>query len=277
MLRALTETDRRQVTDFLAQAPHFNLYMLGNVEKLGFDHAFCEFWGDFADNEADIGKSASAPKLRGVINRYMSGWTVYGERAADWAGLATILDNHPNPAERLQDNPGGIDSFVPYLQRYARVREEMEEVMVLERNSLQSIEPPPAVTIRRGSLQDLNRLTQFYSDAGHMARSAAAVERPLRDTRLWLAEAEGKILSAALTNAETSSLAMIGGVYTPPAERGRKLSQSVCQALCAELIAAGKQPVLYWNTPAAGAVYRKLGFRPCGQWRAIWLSPIEER
>ena len=105
-----------------------------------------------------------------------------------------------------------------------------------------------------------------------MARTPAAVERPIRDTRLWLAEEQGEVISTALTNAETSTLAMIGGVYTPPAQRGRKLSQAVCSALCADLLAADKQPVLYWGNPAAGAVYHKLGFRPQGQWRAVWLQ-----
>jgi predicted GNAT family acetyltransferase len=67
---------------------------------------------------------------------------------------------------------------------------------------------------------------------------------------------------------------MIGGVYTPPAMRGRGLSQAVCSALCAELMAAQKQPILYWDTPAAGAVYRKLGFCATGTWRSVWLHSV---
>lgn len=271
MIRSLTENDREEVVEYLKRTPHFNLYMLGNLEKLGFDHAFCEFWGDFAEdtNTSDMGP------LRGVLNRYMTGWTVYGEADADWAGMAKILDGHPNRAERLQDNPGGVDSFLPYLQHFTSAKTDTEEVMALPLDGLQEIEQPTDVTIRRGRLHDLPKLTTFYSNAEHMARTAAAVERPLRDTRLWLAEANGEILSTALTNAETATLAMIGGVYTPPAARGRKLSQAVCHALCADLIAAEKQPVLYWSTPAAGAVYRKLGFQACGTWRSIWLSPVD--
>ena len=104
-----------------------------------------------------------------------------------------------------------------------------------------------------------------------MSRSPSGVERPLHDTRLWVAEEGDKILSAALTNAETAQLAMIGGVYTPIMRRGQGLSQAVCSALCADLMAAQKQPILYWDTPAAGAVYRKLGFHSTGQWRSVWL------
>ncbi|MEZ4615736.1 MAG: GNAT family N-acetyltransferase [Caldilineaceae bacterium] len=266
MIRALTDTDRTQAVDFLAQAPQFNLYMLGNIEKLGFSHEFCEFWGDFAND------GAGAP-LRGVLNRYMTGWTVYGEQAADWPALGAIVDAHAIQAERLQDNPGGVASFLPYLQCYTSHHHETEEVMVLEPSQFQPASAPADVIVRRGRLTDLPQLIPFYADAEHMTRSAAAIERPLRDTRLWLAEESGQILSTALTNAETATLAMIGGVYTPPAARGRRLSQAVCSALCADLIRDGKQPVLYWSTPAAGAVYRKLGFQACGQWRSVWLQP----
>lgn len=265
MIRPLITGDRALVITYLSQAPQFNLYMLGNIDKLGFDHEFCEFWGDFCEEK---GEEAT---LRAVLNRYMTGWTVYGEATADWAGLGAIVDNHRIAAERLQDNPNGVPSFLPYLHHYQGGHSETEEIMALASAEFASVPAPTAVTIRRGRLSDLAKLAAFYADAEHMTRTAAAVERPLRDTRLWLAEADGQILSAALTNAETSNLAMIGGVYTPPIARGRGLSQAVCSALCADLFAEGKQPILYWSTPAAGAVYRKLGFQPCGQWRSVWL------
>ena len=268
MIRSLTEADRAETLAFLAQAPHFNLYMLGNIEKLGMAHDFCEFWGDFEESDAN-GSGA----LRAVLNRYMSGWTVYGKAEANWVGLGATLDNHAIRAERLQDNPGGVSSFLPYIQRYHAVHEEIEEVMVMDVANFLALDAPTNVTVRRGRLADLPKLTPFYADAEQMTRSAAAIERPLRDTRLWLAEANGELLSTALTNAETPTLAMIGGVYTPPAARGRGLSQAVCSALCADLIADGKLPILYWGTPAAGAVYRKLGFQPCGEWRSVWLEP----
>ena len=264
MIRRLTEVDRAMTVTFLATVPHYNLYMLGNLEKLGFTHEFCEFWGDI--NQTEQGES-----VRAVLNRYMTGWTLYGRAEADWTGLGAILDHHPAGASRLQDNPGGIASFMPYLQRYRQEKVEVEEVMVLDAADFRPVPAPDGVCIRRGTLEDLAELVEFYRDAEQMTRSPEAVERPLRDTRLWLAEEAGKIVATALTNAETSNLAMIGGVYTLLTARGRGLSQAVCGALCADLIADQKQPVLYWGTPAAGAVYRKLGFSATGQWRSVWL------
>ena len=261
MIRELNDSDLQQVIDLLQLSPAFNLYLLGNLETLGLDDPICQFWGDFDETGS----------VRAVLNRYMTGWTLFGLPSSDWLALAGIIDAHPVPATRLQDNPGGIPSLLPYLKRYACEQVHVEEVMTLKAADFHPRKVRAGVTIRRAHLADLPALVELYADAGHMSRSASAVERPLRDTRLWLAVRNRQIVASALTNAETSDLAMIGGVFTPPEYRERGLSQAVCSALCADLLADGKQPVLYWETPAAGAVYRKLGFSAVGQWRSVWL------
>ena len=190
----------------------------------------------------------------------MNGWVIYGEPDASWQELAAVMDSHPTPADRLQDNPGGVASFVPYLRTYEAVHTVAEELMVLTQGDFRPGEALPGHTIRRAIAEDLDALVEFYADAGSMARSRAAVERPLRDLRVWVATRDGAIYSAALTNAELATSAMVGGVFTEPGSRNRGLGRAVCSALCADLLHEGKQPVLYWQAPAAGAVYRKLGF-----------------
>jgi hypothetical protein len=261
MIRRLQEADRAALTALLAEAPHYNLYLMGNLVKLGFDRDFCEFWGDVAGGE-----------VRAVINRYMTGWTLYGRPAADWPALAAVLDEHPMTAQRLQDNPGGIPSMLPLLRRYVAAEVNVEELMCLSAADFRPAPAPAGVLVRRATMDDLPALVALYADAEHMARPPAAVERPLRDTRVWVGLADGAVVAAALTNAEATSLAMVGGVYTRPAYRNRGIGQAVVSALCAELMADALQPVLYWEADAAGAVYRKLGFRRLGDWRSVRLA-----
>lgn len=258
----LDESNRTEAVRLLETSPAYNLFLLGNIAALGFSQDFCEFWGAFDDQE----------RLRAILNRYMTGWSLFGESDADWRGLARVVDEHPLSSIRLQDNPGGTASLLPYLERYEVEDIHIEELMELDETDFREITSSSGPTVRRGVLADLPMLVGFFADAGHMSRSPEAVERPLRDTRVWLAEEDGAIQSVALTNAETINLAMIGGVYTPPQWRGRGLSQIVCSALSAELLVDAKRPVLYWDTPAAGAIYRKLGFRTVGEWRAVWLK-----
>jgi len=262
VIRPLTDEDRRQAHTLLNAAPEYNLYMLGNMEALGFACEFCQFWGDFAGDG----------RLRAVLNRYMSGWVIYGAADADWSALGRIVDAHPTPATRLQDNPGGVASFLPYLQAYEASSLSRQTLMSLNATHFTAVSAPAAVVVRRATDADFAALVAFYADAEQMTRSPAAIEQPLQRGRIWLATEAGAIVSAALTNAETSQSAMIGGVFTPPPARGRGLSQAVCSALCQELLADGKRPVLYWDTPAAGAVYRRVGFRAIGAWRSVRLA-----
>lgn len=261
MIRRLGEDDRARVVALLSAAPQHNLYMLGNLESNGFDQDFCEFFGDVVDGG-----------VRGVVNRYMAGWTVYGLPDADWASLAQVVDSHAVVGERLQDNPGGVATFLPYLTRYVGGLIEEETLMELPVNGLVLPHVPDGFVARRATMADLPGLIALYADAGDMTRTPAAVERPLRDRRVWVALHDDVIVAAALTNAETSDAAMIGGVFTLPAWRGVGLSQAVCGHLCAELIAVERQPYLYWENPAAGQVYRKLGFREIGLWRSVRLE-----
>jgi predicted GNAT family acetyltransferase len=264
MIRLLMEADRAKATVLLNKDPYHNLYLLGNLEKLGFSHELSQFWGDFSDDGAGV--------LRGVINRYMNGWAVYGLPDADWPALGNVVDTHPVKAARLQDNPGGVSSLLRFLKTYDCANLAIEELMALPPADFRPLPAPKGVCVRRGVIADLPVLVEFYGNAGDMARTGQAVIRPLQETRLWLAEENSRILSSALTNAETGQLAMIGGVFTQPGARNRGLSQAVCSSLCRELLSMGLAPVLYWQRREAGAVYRKLGFRPIGEWRSVWLQ-----
>lgn len=263
MIRRLGETDRDALVELLMTAPQYNMYMLGNLYAYGLDADFCEYFGDVVDGE-----------IRGVLNRYETGWLVYGRAGADWAGLGHLLDSHPAGAQRLQDNPGGIESFMPYIANYVYTFSE-ETFMELPCGALNAQPMPEGFVIRKATLDDLATLVRLFADAGEMTRTPAGIERPLRERRVWVAMKEGEAVAAALTNAETKTTAMIGGVFTAPEWRGHGLSQAVCSRLCEELIEQQLHPVLYWKNPAAGHVYAKLGFRVIGVWRSVWLARRE--
>lgn len=266
MVRLLSEIDRAHLVRLLDSAPQHNLLLKGNLDAIGFDRDFCQFWGDFG----------AGGVLRGVVNRYMTGWSVFGAADAAWRDLAAVIDAFPVAASRLQDNPGGVESVLPFLTAYRARQIDVENLMCLALADFRPAPPPPVLTVRRASLDDLPELVGLYADAGDMTRSAAAVERPLRDTQVWIGLVEGHLVSSALVNAQTKTQAMVGGVYSAPDWRGQGFSRAVCSALCAELLNAGQEPVLYWRTPAAGAVYRRLGFRPIGVWRSAWLETVDE-
>ena len=169
MLRRVGEADRRAMVTLLAQAPQLNLYLLGNLESPGFDADYCEFWGDFDE----------AGRLRAVVNRYMNGWTLYGATDADWPRIGALMDDYPLSMERLQDNPGGVPSVLPYVQRYVAASVVEAEIMTLAAADFRPIPPPDGVEVRRATLVDLPQLITRYADAGSMRRAPAAARRAL--------------------------------------------------------------------------------------------------
>ncbi|MEZ4558340.1 MAG: hypothetical protein R2854_18235 [Caldilineaceae bacterium] len=110
-VRRLTNADRFPVQALLNEAPAQNLYLLGNLETLGFEHELCEFWGNWG----------ARGQLHAVLNRYMAGWSCYGHADADWPALARVMDDHPE-VERLQDNPAASPRCCPTCTSTVRRR-----------------------------------------------------------------------------------------------------------------------------------------------------------
>ena len=89
-------------------------------------------------------------------------------------------------AERLQDNPGGIDSFLPFLQRYECASLTVDQVMELPFDGLNRQDAPEGFVVRKATMEDFALLIELFADADDMARTPPAVERPLRDRRYGL-------------------------------------------------------------------------------------------
>ncbi len=259
MIRNLTTNDYSNIYNFCAQYPALNLYFLGNLETLGVESDICQFWGSFDDQG----------EINGILMRYMDGWNIADGQGCDYEGLGQIVDEHPAGAGRLQDNTRYVESFVPFLRRYHAQQASTEYLCELDRQDFNpTCKPWP---VRRASMSDYDALCNFYANAGHMTRSPRGVERPLQDGRVFVVEIENQIVCSVLTNAETRALAMIGGVYTPPAHRGNGYASTAMVGLCHSLIADGIRPVLYYDNPGAGAIYRRLGFKDIGLWKSVHL------
>ena len=269
MIRPLTDSDYEQIYAFCERNAALNLYFLGNLESLGVESDICQFWGSFDD-----GDRLNGERLTGVLMRYMDGWNIADAPGCDYPGFGRILDEHAVVAARLQDNTRHTDSFLPFLRRYQAALTQIEYLCELHPEDFNpTCKPWPA---RRATLADYEALCDFYADAGHMSRNPRAVRRPLENGRVFVVEVGGQIVSSVLTNAETKTLAMIGGVYTPPRHRGQGYASAAMVALCRSLIDDGIRPVLYYENPGAGAIYRRLGFKDLGLWRSVRLAPVSD-
>jgi predicted GNAT family acetyltransferase len=257
-IRQLNRDNTNTLLDFLYQDPYYNIFMIGNLEHVGLDHPDLDYWGSFRDGQ-----------LVGTLMRYRVFWNVYDAGEADLREFAWLMDRR-----------GDVQALHGHDRLIARLAKLLRDYEVKEERRLHFCRLPelkPALTsshsVRRATLADLPALVTFYSDAEEMTRDKQAVRRCLEQGRIFVATAQGRVVSAALTNAETQNLAIIGGVYTPPDSRQQGYASACMFAICQDLAADGKEACLFYDDPVAEGIYRRLGFKEIGSWRLLMLRP----
>jgi GNAT superfamily N-acetyltransferase len=106
-------------------------------------------------------------------------------------------------------------------------------------------------------------------------RATAAVDATLAeaDRRIWVLEHDGAPVATCAHNAVLPDAVQIGGVFTPPALRGRGHARAVVAASLIDARATGATRATLF-TPRADAVaaYRAVGFAPIGRYAIVLFA-----
>jgi len=268
-VRRLSERDQPMMEALFATQPGYALFLSANLGYLQTSMELVRYWGVGSERHL-------AAVLMMVGQRAM----MYAEPEVDLSHLAAIALEQQ--VDFMMGQPEGVDCLVLQLPKDGRLgrREEhfLAECAVPFRQMLM-MNLPPGVQVRRAHSTDLEALTTlYYRSDGFESLPKDQVRRTMhgriRSLRTWVAESEGRLLSAASTSAETANSAMIGGVWTAPEARRRGLSTAVMSALSRELIQEGRRPYLFYLTDnvAAARVYSQVGYRAVGHWSVIYLA-----
>jgi predicted GNAT family acetyltransferase len=257
----LAEKDQSVLSATLLREPLYNLFMIGDLETMGLGAEELFYWGQFSPQG----------ELVGVAMRYRVNWCFYANDDCDQGTFAGLVDDYPH-SRAINGHPDQVDPIVARLERYA-VQELHASYYC--RMPLHSALPAPAWPTRRATLADVEALVELYSEAGIMRRDADGLRRNLHEGRIVLVQDGDRIVSSVLTTVETHKAAMIGGVFTPEPLRNRGYASAAMTHLCAELLAEGRQPCLFYDNPAAGSIYRRLGFEDIGPWHLVLLKPTQ--
>lgn len=105
-------------------------------------------------------------------------------------------------------------------------------------------------------------------------RVTELVDRLADEGSVWVLDADGPVCCALFT-ARTSDAVQLGGVWTPAEQRGRGYAKLlVADMLLAVRESGVERAVLFteYGNEAAQRVYRSLGFRTIGEYRAAMLD-----
>lgn len=260
--------------DFLGAESALNLFIIGDIENNGFEADFQQVWGDF-------GATGEDGRLAAVLLRYYGSFIPYAPGDFDVGGFASILVEHRTRMTAFS----GIDRVMSRFDGYDNVRPEgakRRSLFFVELKSLgpaaseESGEPgtvPGVGGIERARPDDVPALLELWRrvEEFHMKDDSERTNRRELEQgagrAFFVRESHtGQVVATVKTTAENSRSAMIVAVATRADFRRRGLATKLLLHLCRELQREGKRPCLLYDNPAAGSIYRRLGFTDVGTW-----------
>ena len=102
-------------------------------------------------------------------------------------------------------------------------------------------------------------------------RSAEFIDMRIDANTAWVAvDREGRLLSFSSFNATLPDIVQLGGIYTPPALRGRGYAKlSVAHSLLVARDRGATRAVLFTSNPSAERTYEALGFSRIGEYALV--------
>lgn len=261
MIRKLTELDRQKVLDYLYESPSLNIFIIGDIESFGFESDFQIIYGQFDE-----------------MNNYLSVLLFYLENVVFYSHIdhfdikwLKILNSYN--FLYFSGRKILIDLIYPYLKGF-----EYKEMYFAEAKELTSeFVKNNNLTIKKmQTKEDAELLYDFLKSIMEFSvnkqEKESFIEGKMKSINMgvtYFIEEEGKIVSTVAATAETTKNAMIIGVATAKSARNRGLASHLMSFIMSEYFAKNKYLCLFYDNPAAGTIYKRLGFIETEQWVMI--------
>ncbi|WP_342430320.1 GNAT family N-acetyltransferase [Neobacillus sp. FSL H8-0543] len=261
MIRKLNKEDHESVMALIGHKPAENLFIIGDLEAYGYDSTFQEIWGQFQNME-----------LIAILLRYEENYIPFSEQQYDVKGFAEIIKRNPNRIEisglkhLIEPLQGLINRDLrkhseTYYAKCMGLSYEVDEERIHQANYLQPSEYHENVKLLRSIPE--------FSKGNFSVEERERAEKYKTGRTYIVRNEQGTMVASASTTAENSQSAMIVGVGTRPGFERRGYATLCMEKLCSELLAEGKSLCLFYNNPAAGKIYKRLGFTDIGLWTMI--------
>ncbi|MDO4324877.1 MAG: GNAT family N-acetyltransferase [bacterium] len=282
-MKKLDNTHLQQAMAYLSGEPEFNLFFTGDIENCGMASDIVRTY------TADSWTDGDFPYF---ILDYLGNFLVYSKDADyDVKSVAEFLSSQT--MENLSGKQEIVEKLCPYFPDRTVQRTYMSRL-----NQVNPDFPFPDIPVKteqtKNTVSDtfcIRKLTEadaesVYSlyiliDEFHMYHGLSREEaikkqrRNLKNDIYFGLFERGVLVSIAAISAATKTSAMIVGVATRPEYRKKGYASAVMGTLCRESLAEGRQFLcLFYDNPAAGKIYNRIGFKELGIWTML-RSPSE--
>ena len=269
-IRRATEADCDSIVRYLEAEAIDNTYMLGDIHIYGFDSEALDVWAAEDANEI----------IYGVILRYYTAYLCY-TKLED--GVIAKMQ-----AFLLRQNPhiivakGSVaDALMPGLEGYMRSDKilcALFSTHKLKDATTQIIiaKPEDAPEIAR-QFSKIDEIKEYYDEVS-LADNIATRIRSGEGEHLFI-RLDGKIVAHGNSSgfAEKTTTAGVNGIFTLPEYRGCGYASQIVSEISRRIYDSGKTPVIAYDNPDAGQIYRRLGYEDVGVLTAILPPDVHGR
>ncbi|WP_242225240.1 GNAT family N-acetyltransferase [Bacillus cereus group sp. BfR-BA-01380] len=257
MIRKLTEQDHEQVLSFLRKEAAFNLFLIGDIEAFGYDQNFQELWGQFTIKN----------ELHAVLLRFHDSFIAYARDSFQSEAFMNQFINYDHI------KLSGKSEVVEHFENLTNLKlgKKLQTYFCECTTAKQLVEDTSKEDIKIATALDVDRIMHLRKQITEfkMADNSGKLLRQAIETntgRTYYIEKNGKIIACASTSAENSLSAMVVGVCTHPNHRGNRYASQIVSKMIQDFTKEGRALCLFYSNPAAGRIYKRLGFEDIGTW-----------
>jgi hypothetical protein len=244
MIRKCTKEDLGLLNKYLYQRKELNLFIIGDIENLGFDNKDMEVFMDFDQ------------KINTIYLRFFTNLCIVSyDKILDLKFVENLIEK-----ESILNISGEKELLcLLHLEKFKR-----KDCLFASLNEL-SIEVDCAGVCEVG----LDRVPELIEKSNKIFKTETSIDSTKMELEnnskhIFTFIKDNQIISSASTSAECSDLAMIIGVFTLEEYRRQGYALKCVYALCEKLLHENKTVCLFYDNPNAAEMYEKIGFKFLG-------------
>ncbi len=264
MVRRLEEKDRQRVLDFLREEASINLFIIGDIEAFGFEEEFQTLWGQFTQDN----------QIEGVLLKFHESYIPYFKKEdIDITDFVKII-LRTEGTKIVSGKESILDRFDKILPEH-----KTQSTFFCELTHQDKLLHDESMTqVKKADKKDAKRIYELIETIEEFNRVTNSIERIEHTLQtktgrvFYMEDVNGEMVAIAQTTAENSQSAMVVGVATRKDYRGKGFMHKCLIKLCMEVMSEGKTLCLFYDNPAAGRIYHKVGFETIEKWMMMTIG-----
>lgn len=264
-MEKLTESSRAELLAYLEVEPEYNIFIIGDLYNFGFDDPVMELYAQ-RDGRGDF---------LCVMVRFLTNYVFYSHKPelVDAAAVAKQMTDCGVEISCINGKKDAVEILMPFFPD----RKVCNDYLAALRKSPEPREldcaPVRLAPAQAREIIDLYLQVEGFADScvGREDAEAESTRVNLENGgRCYGIHKDGRLIAAASTSAESDISAMITGVCTHPDYRGKGYASALVAKLCCDCLQEGLRSLcLFYDNPAAGRIYRRIGFVEMGQYMML--------